>query len=311
MSKSTIRSLLIVQFLLLSLLIALVGWWSTLLLDKSHALYELQIQTGVASTSSLQEWTHFKTMVFWEGLAFVGLAFLTAAFSLRLLYRDRVRTKQLQGFFAGMTHELRTPMASIRLQAESIATRIGDDEHMQRWLNRLIFDTRRMETQIDRALELVRLGNGEPLSLEAVHTNTELTQWIQHEAQYYNDRLTLQIHLEPAKLFLANSGVRILIRNLLENTIRHSKSSPPTVHISGQLGTNGNYILKVEDNGSSSSIPFEKLGQLFQKDPKSPGSGVGLYLVRLLVEEMGGQISFPKQLPFCIQISFPIREELS
>ena len=70
----------------------------------------------------------------------------------------------MQAFFASVTHELRTPLTSIRLQAEAIA----EGEQRAELARRLLEDSHRLESQIDKTLELARIEGGGPLSEQAM-----------------------------------------------------------------------------------------------------------------------------------------------
>src|SRR5690606_29195371 len=80
--------------------------------------------------------------------------------------RDRKRTRSIQAFFASLTHELKTPLTSIRLQAESIADPTNDDAFKRQLVERLLADTSRLEAQVERSLELARLEGGGPVFVQ-------------------------------------------------------------------------------------------------------------------------------------------------
>ena len=70
----------------------------------------------------------------------------------------------MQAFFASVTHELRTPLTSMRLQAEAIA----EGEQRAELARRLLEDSHRLESQIDKTLELARIEGGGPLREQSI-----------------------------------------------------------------------------------------------------------------------------------------------
>jgi hypothetical protein len=110
-------------------------------------------------------------MVFWEGGTFLVLL-LTISGALFWYYRrDMQRARGTQAFFAALTHELRTPLTSVRLQTEAIAA----GEPSQELIDRLLVDTHRLESQIDKTLELARIEGGGRLAEQAIR----LDQWLE------------------------------------------------------------------------------------------------------------------------------------
>ena len=79
-------------------------------------------------------------------------------------WRDMRRARGTQAFFAALTHELRTPLTSVRLQSEAIA----EGEPSAELAERLLEDTHRLESQIDKTLELARIEGGGALAEQAI-----------------------------------------------------------------------------------------------------------------------------------------------
>jgi signal transduction histidine kinase len=206
-----------------------------------------------------------------------------------LYLRDQRRTNALRAFFASVTHELRTPLTSIRLQAESLAD-AGSDSPL---VERLLEDTSRLEGQVEKTLELARIEGGGALDLQPLPIHA----WLQRQIQSKTAARTVQIELSPApgpggELVLADrSALEIIFRNLVENTVRHSDSTPARARIDA-CAAGPELVVSFTDAGRGFGGDTQRLGSLFFRGQRSQGAGVGLYLIRMLMQRMGGRAEF-------------------
>jgi signal transduction histidine kinase len=264
----------------------LSGWWGNLLLKQADRIAELERQIGIADSVAQAQWARTQRMLLWESSTLIALLLLGTVFVIWLYWRDGQRVRATQAFFASFTHELRTPLTSIRLQAESIADRLGEDRSHRDLLGRLLDDTSRLEGQVERALELARIEGGGHLLPRAVSLRGMVERYTQgNPAVVENQSEDVSVLADP-------NAVQIILRNLIENTKKHSGSSHPRIRIHSKTHA-GKVRLFVRDDGvvHAQQLP-EKLGELFQKGSASTGAGVGLYLVRSLMRQMGGEALF-------------------
>lgn len=270
------------------LILAIIGWWGILLVDKTNQIAYLQ---GTIDAQSV------KRMIFWEAITLFLLVFISTVFSLWYYLRDIRRTKELKGFFAAMAHELRTPLTSIRLQAESLATKIKSPI-----TSRLIADTTRLEAQVERGLELSRLESGKALHL----TNVDLREsWRRALALFSGaeqKRLKLTIG-KFANVRAEEQCLQVILRNLIENTLRHAGTKIVSVFIHAEVSDDTvKFIFR--DNGSGFKGDTRKLGQLFYKGARSQGTGLGLYLIKMLMKAQGGTARFHTNDGFGVTLEF-------
>jgi signal transduction histidine kinase len=105
----------------------------------------------------------------------------------------------------------------------------------------------------------------------------------------------LQLHTEvDARLppVQADAGaLQMVLRNLIENSVRHSQVSPVSVQLTAALRER-RVVLDYRDNGRGVPSGAGRLGRLFGRGPGSSGAGVGLYLVRRLMQRMGARVHF-------------------
>jgi signal transduction histidine kinase len=268
----------------LLLLLTLAGWWMVLLYRNSRRIAELQTQLGLQATDI--ERTRF--MLVGESSVFV-LVVLALSVALAWLYlREHRRARAMQAFFASVTHELRTPLTSIRLQAEAIA----EGDQRVELAQRLLEDSHRLESQIDKTLELARIEGGGPLAEQEIPLRGWLERVAADLSRAYGDRLELSVQLADAlpPIIADAAAVQMVLRNLVENSVRHSGKSRVRVRIGARAAPPG-VLLDYEDDGRGLAGDARAYGRLFGRGSDSSGSGVGLYLVRALMLRMRGSVA--------------------
>ncbi|MEC7275315.1 MAG: HAMP domain-containing sensor histidine kinase [Bdellovibrionota bacterium] len=272
--KRTSKLFLILSFLYAALLLALGSWWLYLIIQYSEKL-EPFAGSKVAA------------MVKWEGATFFTLLVLLSASLLFLYIKDQKKTKGLQAFFASMTHELKTPLASIRLQTEVLKEELDDSKCDQRsttLVNRLIQDTNKLETQMDKILQLSRLEGGGNLNL----TQLNLLELCKNALKRWDIELEVTLDIKEDLEILGDEfAFNLILRNLFENTLNHSTQKRAKISAKEQ---GGQIALHYEDDGQFTG-DTQKLGKLFYKHNSKKGSGIGLYLILKLTHKMKGSLT--------------------
>lgn len=273
----------------LLLLLALAAWWSTLVYRQAQRIAELERLVGQGADDSLQQWDRTRLMLIGEGTLFVVMLLALSLALAWLYWRENRRARSMQAFFASVTHELRTPLTSIRLQAEAIA----EGDQRAELARRLLEDSHRLESQIDKTLELARIEGGGPLAEQAIPLRGWLEHCVSSCIEAHGTALEVQIDVAPGlPAILADAAaVQMILRNLLENSVRHGGVRPVHVSIAARA-REGGVVIDYRDSGRGIQGDPAALGQLFGRGGDSRGSGVGLYLVRALMHRMGGQVRF-------------------
>jgi signal transduction histidine kinase len=284
-----LRWLAVVAILWVLFLIALMAWWGWVVREQSQRIVELERVAGLDTLAANAEWETTQRMLAWEGGTLLVLLTGLSIALVWLYLRDQRRTNALRAFFASVTHELRTPLTSIRLQAESLA----DAGNSSPLVERLLEDTSRLEGQVEKTLELARIEGGGALDLQPL----PLRAWLQRQIQSGAGVRTVEIELWPAAadagafVLADRSALEIIFRNLIENTVRHSQSSPARAQIAARED-GAEVVVSFTDGGQGFGGDTEKLGSLFYRGQRSQGAGVGLYLIRMLMQRMGGRAEF-------------------
>jgi signal transduction histidine kinase len=214
---------------------------------------------------------------------------------------DRVRRQLL----ADVSHELMTPLTAMRGYLETLALpgAVKDDQMRDRYLRVVTEETLRLESIVGDLLDLARLeGGGSVLHREAVPVS-----WLfgrvaeRHEVALGEKRITLERQIAPDADGVDGDARRLeqVLQNLTANAVRHTPEGG-RISLSSRRD-NGHVVLAVADTGSG--IPQEHLPFVFDRfykadasraQEQSPGSGLGLSIVKAIVERHGGTVTaFP------------------
>ena len=201
-----------------------------------------------------------------------------------------LRARGTQAFFAALTHELRTPLTSVRLQTEAIA----EGEPSSELVERLLADTHRLESQIDKTLELARLEGGGSLAEQAIRLDPWLPRVLGTIAGTESENALRRDHRRAesaADLRRHGGGAddpaqpgRELGAPRRRRADRHRRP--------GASSARRRRGALCATTAAATTAIHERLGRLFQKGGTSRGTGMGLYLVRELMDRMGGGVRF-------------------
>lgn len=270
----------------LSLLVLALGvWWLYLLTVLSRMI-------GPTSSGVIN-------MVKWEGSTFL-LLIIASSVTLMVLYsRDLKKTRALQALFASLTHELKTPLASMRLQAEVIRDLIADETHDHAQLTslttRLIQDTTKFEHELDKGLQLSRVEKDGTLTLQSIDLERFLKK--------FSTKYELPVELTGKGVILGDEmALNMMFRNLFENTQRHHPKTPGVkIHLKS---LQGQVHCSYNDQGESFTGERKKLGELFYKHASKKGTGIGLYLIKQLMNAQQGRFEISTQGPLVFTLVF-------
>lgn len=288
------RWVMVAHLCWLVVLLVIGSWWGWLVLKQAELIYDLEQKQGLSPVDALDHWQRTRRMVLGEGSFFFALLLLSAIAISWFYFRDHRRQRSIQAFFAGVTHELRTPLTSIRLQAESIGDAIErrlEVKESSELIRRLLEDTLRLESQVERTLELARVEGGGPVLSQTIELRSWLGRFLERWSETYSARLSFQVDVPEVSVEADPTALQVIFRNMIENSVRHSGRERVEISIGVQDQLN-EVRVSFSDNGLQKDAGLRKFGELFAKGPGSSGAGVGLYLVRVLMERMGGTARF-------------------
>ncbi|MFO0697251.1 MAG: HAMP domain-containing sensor histidine kinase [Polyangiales bacterium] len=232
-------------------------------------------------------------------IAFAAIITILVLFSY-FLYREIREVRRQDSFIDSVTHELKSPLASIKLCLETLGRPELAAEQRQKLRDMMIHDVERLSGFIDDVLQASRLAH------EAATINlsdVDLAELARSIAATVAGRHRLReeaIRLEiPRGLVLTSDrpALELVLRNLLDNAVKYS-NDPVTVTVRAFLEPKrGHLVLEVTDRGIG--IERENLKRIFDRfyrvDHESvrrrKGTGLGLFVVSSLVRNLGGRIT--------------------
>lgn len=279
--NKTRRWFYILTLLWVVMLLGLGSWWL-------YLVFKLHTTLSALNLPELGSQKRFLNMMKWEGSFFFIFLVLLGSSLFIMYFRDMRKSKAMQAFFSSLSHELKTPLASMRLQAEVIKDLIEDETHSHDQLSsltkRLIEDTHKLESELEKSLQLSRIEQDAKMSL----TPVSLERFLKRQEQKLTSPLKVELEIESdAQEVLADElSLNMIFRNLFENTLRHHKEASK---VSIKAKRNGPFVeVMYDDFGKKFAGDMNHLGQLFYKFNSSKGSGIGLYLIRNLMRKMQG-----------------------
>ncbi|MEP6704161.1 MAG: HAMP domain-containing sensor histidine kinase [Acidobacteriota bacterium] len=234
------------------------------------------------------------------GIVFFALIITGLILNTIFLVREIRRSEQHDAFLNSVTHELKTPIASIKLYLETLKTRDVEPARREEFYDIMLADTDRLLTTVEqvlsagRASEKKRQMNVEKLELRAVLSGAvEIVR-----SRYHLEENVIRL-TEPANdlSVLGDEGdLRTVFVNLLDNAVKYSPADR-RISIRAKKGTlNKKVVILIRDNGVG--IPAGELKRIFkrfyrvanQSSKDTKGTGLGLAIVRSIIEKHGGKI---------------------
>lgn len=232
-----------------------------------------------------------------EGVVMMGLLFWGIIWIYRSLQSRLALRKQQSNFLLSVTHELKTPLASIKLYLETILKRPGlEKQQAESMIRNSINDVERLRALVDNLLMAAQLDNHR---FNLVFAETDLSDLLTRTAEKYMVPRNLQerfiLDIEPGITAQVDvSAMEMIINNLLSNAFKYSPADKPVrISLKGEAHS---ARIKVIDEGDGISAEDKK--SLFDKFyraedenvRKSKGTGLGLFIVKTLVNLHGGSV---------------------
>jgi two-component system phosphate regulon sensor histidine kinase PhoR len=262
------------------LIVALtVGWvlmtGSELLQGKASALYVTLLAVGIT---------------------FLVLVLVGTVMYLVLTIKAINLTRRQSNFVDSVTHELKSPIASLKLYLQTLKRRQLEEEERQGFYGSMLEDIERLDELINHLLDAARLERD---SLGHEMEIVDVPELLHDCAsavclRYRVDPQSITIQAEPSFVRARAVDLDMVFRNLLDNAIKYS-GKPPDVTVTVRRVPE-RVLVRIRDNGSG--IPKELRRKIFGRfvrlgselERQQPGTGLGLYIVRTLVKRLKGKI---------------------
>jgi signal transduction histidine kinase len=235
----------------------------------------------------------------WEGSFFLVVLVVSMAAVWRALSQEAILRRRQQNFIAAISHELKSPLASMQLSVETLSLRELPREKVRELVERMAADTDRMSDMIAKILDAARLDQRHlDLKFEPVALLPTLRRALSGlENRRVASSAEVQIEVDPEIEVVADPiGVETVLRNLLDNAFR-SVSSSGGGNVLVHTERTGAFVhLTLRDNGGGfrseeADLLFDKFyrpGDELQRS--GAGQGLGLYIVRRFVELQRGRV---------------------
>lgn len=226
-----------------------------------------------------------------EGAVFVllllwGLVWIYRSFAQRIELN-----RQQQNFLLSVTHELKTPLASVKLYLQTLQKRQLDKEQTEKMLHNAVSETDRLNDLVENVLVAAQIdGKSYRFSKEQINLSQLVEEISKKLGQAFSSKAVLKAVIEPDVMLDADKfTLGLAISNLIENAFKYARPEGAEVRVT--LHTEmGKAVLHVEDNGLG--IAPEEQGKVFNKfyrvgnesTRKTKGTGLGLFIVKQVLD---------------------------
>jgi len=237
------------------------------------------------------------------GIVFFGLIITGLVLNTIFLVREIRRNVQHDSFINSVTHELKTPITSIRLHLDTLKRRDVDEAKRREFYDVMIADSERLSNTVEQVLRASQIGLRHA---EISKSRIDLSEMTRECVELARARH----HLEPIMLRFADSEssnnghlfvmgesdeLRTVLSNLIDNAVKYSGDTVD-VAVAIEPVSAKRVALRVEDKGIG--IPHSQLKRIFKRFYRVPGhvvrrikgTGLGLFIVKSIVEKHGGRI---------------------
>lgn len=258
----------------------------------------------IANGTALNEKLHKRwLMISSEGAVFVFLLLLGGYQIRKTLKKETALAQQQKNFLLSVTHELKSPIASTKLQLQTLEKHDLDREKQKEIISNAISDTERLNNLVENILLAAKIENSVfSLHKEQFNLSEYITEGLNQTIKSFNYKQKVVLSIEPnIQMMIDRTSFPSIILNLLENAVKYSPENS-TITI-GLKSVNGKTVLSVADEGVG--ISKEDKTNIFQKFyrvgneevRKTKGTGLGLFIVKYLAEQHNGTISVKDNSP--------------
>ncbi len=316
-SRRRFRSLAIASIVWLTFTVSLAGWWLYFGLRQLSSL-----ETAVPNLAV--EIAKHQRMLLLEGGFLITCLIVGGVTLLVLAWQQMLQARRLEDFFLTVSHEIKTPLAGIQLQAEMLKEELcdgipmsgEDSQHATYPLNRtslsgyidkIIESVGRLSLQFENSLFMAAIceedsGTSSLSRVKSILKNNSRSALLVEEVELKEEVALLEPSFPSLKLAMdENPKIRVdrrvlraILNNLLQNAVFHGKAKN-VVFTCHQEQSNNTVKLTITDDGTGFDGDPRNLARPFMRLSRSSGTGLGLFLVQRLVNLSGGDFSVTKE----------------
>jgi signal transduction histidine kinase len=243
-----------------------------------------------------------KSQAFFFGFLATGTVLLAGVLAgviayLTLTVKAFNLNRRQSNFIDAVTHELKSPIASLKLYLQTMNRRNVDEQQTKDFHQFMLEDVERLDSLINHLLDVARIERGiEPSDAQTLRLDDLLVQCGSAACLRYRLPESTVI-VESPKIMVRSQLVQleILFRNLIDNAVKYG-GSPPSVKVFAYPELDDRVKVLIIDNGAG--IPANQRRKVFGRfvrlgselERSTPGTGLGLYLVRTVTKALGGSV---------------------
>ena len=241
--------------------------------------------------TALEWWFLILGSIFF-GLVILGLVLLCA-----WLIREMRHNQRQQAFLDAVTHEMKTPLASLRLSLDTLRRRDPGPERRETFLRMMDEDVERIDRTVEHVLAAARAEAAAPALEGRVELRTLLLDCIGQIREHHQlDPGSIRLESDTSAVVRGDENeLGLVFRNLLENAVKYSD---PPVDVRVGVTDAGERRIQVQIADQGIGIPPGELRKIFQRfyragrdvQRRASGLGLGLFIVRDLLRRHGGRI---------------------
>jgi two-component system, OmpR family, phosphate regulon sensor histidine kinase PhoR len=240
-------------------------------------------------------------------LVFTAIMITTFYITVRTMLKQKKLSEIKSDFINNMTHEFKTPIATISLAVDALKTEKvkNDPEKMGYFANIIKEENKRMNKQVETILQAAQLDKEElQLNIKKIHAHDIITQnlnQVKLNLQETNGKLEVNLRANNDLIKADEVHFNNLVRNLIDNALKYCKPDVPVQIILTTSSIGRMFRLDIEDNGIGMSR--ETLARIFEKFYRAhtgnvhnvKGFGLGLTYVKAIVDAHNGKIKVDSQ----------------
>lgn len=304
---------------LIGYMVCAFGWWAVHLWCSNDELFSLEKKVledryherGVNMTA-LQEtkeyltiqkkWRKRRRMILSEGIFFTACLVAGLYIVNRSTNREVSLARQRSNFLLSITHELKSPIAGMRLVLETLGKRELTKEQREKLCHNGVSDATRLQNLVEDLLLAARLEDKWQAFPEPVNVGKvafDIASNLRVRFPHANIRIDAPEDAPPVQA--DKPGLTAIIQNLLENAVKYSPPGAEVIFRAHQK--NGKFQFSVADQGqgipdAEKEAVFEKFYRVGNEETRqTTGTGLGLYIVKQVVKAHGGTITVGDNTP--------------
>ena len=281
-----------------------IGWWSILLYRTLTDNFNLQMEkvpNDRAADLIEEAYQRELFMIIGEGMVFILILGIGLYLINKSYFKELEIALQKRNFLLSVSHELKSPIAGIKLALQTLQKRKLDDKHKDQLLDTAIDENDRLNHLVDNLLLAAKIDKNYFREKEIISLDEEIQKASRKYVSKYPN-LNLKVSGDPVpELKFNRHGMESILSNLIENGIKYSSDDPI---ISIHLDQEQEFIrISIADEGIG--VPQKEKKKIFEQfyrvgseeTRKTKGTGLGLYIVKKILDAHNGDINVKDNEP--------------